>query len=432
VNETKPKSALGHVFGIVFLDIIGFSIIFPLFPAMLEYYLGLEGESSAVGSLIAWLERWAGDDKNAVAALFGGILGSLYSVLQFLFAPVWGSISDRSGRRPTLLVTLVLTVLSYVLWLFAGSFTLLILARRLGGIAAGNISTASAVVADTTTGADRAKGMGILGMAIGLGFVVGPALGALSSTWVLGDGNTTGGWGLHPFSGPAVIALGLSLLNLLTVATRFRETRVPGARTEGKSLNPFGQIRRLALPGVARANAIYFLYATAFSGIEFTLTFLVVERFAFSPIDNGWMFVYVGLVIAFVQGGLVRRLVPRVGERKLSLMGVLLTIPGFVLIGQAGGTGALYAGLSFMAVGSAFVMPCLSSLVSRYTPADRQGLSLGAFRSLGALSRAVGPILGGLCYWRFGSAMPYLVGALFLVLPVLLSRGLPPVPEPTE
>ena len=167
--DSGKRSILGLVFLTVFLDIVGFSIIFPLFPDLLDHYLALSGEGSFLANLVAKLEEISGGEKTAVVTLFGGLLGSVYGLLQFLFATVWGGLSDRIGRRPTLLVTLVGTALSYVLWIFAGSFAVLIAARVLGGIMAGNISTASAAVADTTTAADRAKGMGIVGMAIGLG-----------------------------------------------------------------------------------------------------------------------------------------------------------------------------------------------------------------------------------------------------------------------
>ena len=183
------KGVLGLVFLTVFLDMVGFSIIFPLFPDMLDWYVEREGEGSLVGRLSAWLEGLV-DDRFAVIVLFGGLLGSLYSGLQFLFAPVWGAVSDRIGRRPTLLVTLLGTALSYVIWFFAGTFVALVVARLFGGMMAGNISTASAAIADTHSGSSRAKGMGILGAGIGLGFVVGPALGGMASGWDL-----TGAWG---------------------------------------------------------------------------------------------------------------------------------------------------------------------------------------------------------------------------------------------
>jgi MFS family permease len=437
--NTAKRSSLGLVFAIVFFDIVGFSVIFPLFPKMLDYYVAHEDPGGWCGRLVAWLNGFSGSpSKHDVIVLFGGVLGSVYSLLQFLFAPVWGGLSDRVGRKPVLAFTLAGTALSYVLWVFAGSFGILIAARLIGGMMAGNISTASAVVADTTTGRDRAKGMGIVGMAIGLGFILGPALGGMTAGIKLGGPDWARGFALNEFSGPALVSLALALFNLAWMLARFHETLPPERRGRGAegapraTLNPFGRLKAVPRPGVMRTNVVYFLYTTAFAAMEFTLTFLAFDRLHYGEKQNAWMFVYVGLVIAFVNGGLVRRLAPRLGEKRLTLAGLGLLIPGFLFIGLAGGSLQLYAGLTCMALGSALAMPCLSSLASRYAPPERQGLAMGAFRSLGSLSRAVGPALGGLLYWRLGSAAPYYAGALLLLLPLFLSAGLPPVPAAAE
>ncbi len=433
-KSARAPSSMGIVFLIVFLDIVGFSILFPLFPALLAHYVELEGETGLAGRLAQTLSDLAGGDQHAVIAFFGGVLGAVYSLLQFLFAPFWGGLSDRIGRRPTLLVTLVGTVLAYAMWVFAGSFALLVAARLIGGMMAGNISTASAVIADTTTDTDRVKGMGFIGMAIGLGFILGPAIGALASLVVIGAPASgegwSAGWALNPFSGPALAATALGVLNLFLVIKKLPETLPPDKRRHTKRVgawNPLGQVARQSYPGVARTTFISFLYTCAFSAAEFTLTFLAVERLAYSPRDNAWMFVFVGLVIAFVQGGIVRRVGPRVGEQRLTLIGFGLLLPGLAVIAVAGTSVVLYVGLFLMAFGSALIMPCLSALVSRYTPAERQGIVLGQFRSAGSLARAIGPLLGGLLYWTAGSAAPYWAGAAFLLVPFLMARGLPAV-----
>lgn len=442
-QSTPPTEAaargpriLGVVFLTVFLDLVGFSILFPSFPAMLEYYAGVEGEGGLFGSLIEALRDFAAgssDPDFAVIALFGGVLGSVYSVLQFVGAPFWGSLSDRIGRRGTLLFTLTGTMLSYVLWFFSGSFLLFVASRLLSGLMAGNIAIASAAVADTSEGKDRAKGMGIVGMAIGLGFVFGPAIGGIATKWdPSASSPDLANYGVHPFSGAAAIAFLLAFANLMWAWRRFPETLPPerrGTTESERTLHPFRALKSIDFPGVRRTNFLSFLYLTAFSGMEFTLTFLAVERFAYTPIDNGMMFVYIGLIIAFVQGGAVRRLVPKHGERKLAAMGLGMLLPGFVLVGYSQSQPLLYAGLAFLAVGSALAMPCLSALVSRYSPSGVQGRAMGAFRSVGSLARAIGPVLGGVLYFRFGSTAPYVVGAVFLLLPLALAFGLPPVPD---
>lgn len=431
------RSVLGLVFLTVFLDMVGFSIIFPLFPDMLEWYVREEGAESGVGRLNAWLKGLVGDDDGfAVIVLFGGLLGSLYSGFQFVFAPIWGAVSDRIGRRPTLLLTLTGTALSYVLWSFAGAFAVLVVARLVGGIMAGNISTASAAIADTHTGAERSKGMGILGAGIGLGFVVGPAVGAAFAPGTEDLlGHSTGTFATNPFTMPAAVAFVLALVNLLWAFLRFPETR--GAtdepsELERRGLNPFAAMKRLDFAGVHSLNVAYFIYFVAFGAMEFTLVFLANEHLDYGPRENAYMFVFIGLTIAFVQGGVVRRIVPRIGERPVAFAGMAMTLPGFVLIAlvtRAESSLVLYAGLFLVSVGSSLVMPSFSSLASRYVPDDRQGFALGVFRSFGSLARVAGPISGGVLYFTLTSIAPYAAGAVVLLVPLLITRALPEVPS---
>ncbi len=432
---TKRKSILSVAFLTVFLDMVGFSVIFPLFPSLLEHYFELEGPDGLVGQLRSALGTMA-EGEWAVTTLFGGLLGSLYAVLQFLAAPIWGAASDRHGRRKILLLTLAGTALSYVGWVFAGSFALLVLARAVGGIMAGNISTVSAAIADTHSGPERAKGMGMLGAGIGLGFVVGPAIGGLLADWSAGLQWNGSGWGLNPFSGCAAVALVLALFNLVFALRSFPETHPAEARQGrsrgeegGRTLHPFAALKQLDVPGMRRANRSYFLYSVAFAAMEFTLPFLVADRFGFGPMSIAKMFVFIGLTLALVQGGLVRRLVPRLGEVRLTALGMGLTIPALVMVGLTHSVFWLYVGLGLLAAGSAAVMPSLSALVSRYCPPDRQGVAMGIFRSMGSLARALGPILGGLVYWKLGDQVPYPLAAAFILLPLLIARTLP---QPTE
>lgn len=430
MENAKPRPPIAAACLTVFLDIVGFSILFPLFPALLDHYLALEGDASALGRLAERLASLSEGDRHAVVTLFGGVLGSLYSMLQFLFAPFWGGLSDRIGRRPTLLVTLSGTVVAYVLWVFAGSFALLVASRILSGCMAGNISTATAVVADSTRPEKRAGAMGLIGMSIGLGFIFGPVLGGLFGPTDIGPASEwERGFALNPFSTAAAVATVLAFLNLALVAARLPETRSAGTSTH-RDLNPFANLRQVAAPGVVTTCLIYFVFLAAFGAMEFTLTFLAVDRLDFTIRDNTWMFVFVGLLIALVQGGIVRRLAPRYGERALTKVGLVLVVPGFLAIGWTEGVGQLYAGLAAMAVGSALAMPSLSSLVSRYAPEERQGLALGTFRSMGSLSRAIGPVLGGVLYWKLGSTSPYVTGALVLAVPIVLAWRLPAPPVP--
>ncbi|MCS5627584.1 MAG: MFS transporter [Planctomycetes bacterium] len=431
MNDERKKSPIGVLFLTVFVDLVGFSIIFPLFPDMLEYY----GEKdSFFAGLIAQLAELSGEQGEKrelyTRVLFGGILGSLYSILQFLFAPMWGRLSDRVGRRPVLMWTIGGLCVSYLVWIFSGSFLLLIISRVLGGVMGGNISVATAAMADSTDEKNRAKGMGMIGMAFGLGFILGPAIGALLA------GIDMQGWGLpglNPFSAAATGAFLLSLWNLSWVRKSFKESLPEEARGQahraGRPISPLKLFRGFDIPGVTRTNLVYFLFLVAFAGMEFTLTFVANDRFGYKSRDMMWIFIFVGLIIALVQGGIVRRMAPKMGEKKVTLYGLILLVPGLLVTGTADSVGLFYLGLAFLAVGSALATPCLTALASLYTPADRQGEVLGTFRSLGALSRAVGPIIACAAYWKLGSVSPYYGATALVLIPILMALGLPAVPK---
>ena len=207
-----------------------------------------------------------------------------------------------------------------------------------------------------------------------------------------------------------------------TLSSEQRGTRPSHAR----SLNPLRLFTGQNLPaGVSGTNLLFFLYQTAFAGMEFTLVFVAKERLHYKPHQMMWIFIFVGLLIALVQGGVVRRLAPKLGERRLVRVGLSMLIPGLLIVGWAPGALPFYAGLALLAIGSALVSPCLSALVSLYTPGDRQGEVLGVFRSVGALSRAIAPIIAGLVFWKLGSQWPYYGSALVMIAPLLLSARLP-------
>lgn len=430
--QAAPKSKLGVIFLTVFLDLVGFSIIFPLFPEMLEWYFALEGADSLLGQLLDILRQASGaaGEKREIytAALFGGVLGSLYAVLQFIFAPIWGKISDQAGRRRILLITVGGTFFSYVLWFFSGSFILLIGARIIGGLMSGNISVASAAVADVTTKENRAKGMGMLGAAFGLGFIIGPAMGGILAQFDLTKTALGQLPGVNPFSMPALIAAILSITNLLWIYFRFNETSTAEnrAKAEGRPHNPLVLLKPSDIDGVNRLNLVFFVYTLAFTGMEFTLTFLARDRFSYTPIQNAYLFVYVGFIIVLIQGGVVRRVAPKYGERNVSLCGLVLLFPGLVLIGRCETESMLYMGLGLLSVGSALINPSLSALVSLYSPTERQGEVLGIFRSLGSLARAIGPIVACTAYWKMGAEWPYFGAALLMIFPFFMAFSLKP------
>ncbi len=432
-GDASAKRTLPIVFLTLFIDLVGFSIIFPLFPALMAHYLPGAAESGGwLAGVTETLRGWAPGEgagaEHLTAVLFGGLLGTLYSGLQFLTAPLWGRLSDRVGRRPVLLLTIGGIALSYLIWMLAGNFWLFIIARVLGGVMAGNLSVATAAVADVTDRRNRSKGMALVGIAFGLGLIFGPALGALFSLlnpldWQPGLAR----FGLNPFSAAAGGALLLSLLNLLWVWRAFKETR-PASDTPPETARE--RPPRLGFlsggePPVRRTNWVNFFYLVSFSGMEFSLAFLAAERFGFSPVQNGLMLVFVGFVLILVQGGLVRRLAPRYGERPLVLSGLAGIALAFAGIALASGTGGFFLALALLGLGVGLASPTLSALVSLYSSDAQQGENIGLFRSAGSLGRALGPLLGAALYFSLGSSPAYLIAAAFMLLPLALAVKLP-------
>lgn len=432
----QARSTIKIVFLTLFLDLVGFSIIFPLFPALIDHYWTLNPDNYLLTLILGLMSRiteWGGVSETvSPVVLFGGILGALYSLLQFVCTPFWGALSDRIGRRPVLLISVFGTAAGYLIWIFSGSFTLLLLSRVVTGVMGGNISTATAAVGDVTSEKTRSRGMAFVGIAFSTGFIVGPALGGVCSLLRLDQIIPQGAvYGLNPFSAAAGLAFVLALLNLFFIAKTFRETLPPQRRGHGRQFrtaNPLVLFRPLPEKGINLINLTNFFFLAAFSGMEFTLTFLAVERLAYAPLDNGIMFVFIGIVMAVVQGSYVRRKAHQVGEKRLVLMGMAAVIPGLVILSVSQANPSLYLGLTFLAVGAAMIIPCLTALVSLIASPKTQGRAIGTFRSLGSLARVIGPFAASLLYWKLGATTAYLLGAVLILIPILLAAN---IPQPT-
>lgn len=425
----RPLS-LGVIFLTLYIDLIGFSIAFPLAPRMLQYYLAQE---SGTGGPLGWvlhqiqtLTPPSGDNPLFVAALMGGVLSALYGFLQFLFAPIWGARSDRIGRRPVLLSTVTGNALSYLLWAFSGSFWLFVVSRILGGAMSGNLSVATAAVADVTTRENRAKGMGIVGAAFGLGFITGPAIGGIIGA--VEPSPALARWGINPFSVVALVAFAFSLLNVVWISLRFKETLDPAHRTEPgqeRTRNPIAGLLTLGNAATRRANVSYFLFAIVFSAFEATVSFLATERLGYTERQLVSIFVFIGLVSILTQGVLVRRIMPRIGEKIGALAGILSIGVGFAGLSVVHTAAGMYGALAFVGVGSGFANVGLSALVSLYSGAGEQGRALGIYRSLGSLARALGPLWAGLVFWWFRSQLTYTVAAILMCAPLAVGVQLP-------
>lgn len=425
------RLSLGVIFLTLYIDLIGFSIIFPLGPDLMEYYLKLEGRTGALGWLLAQTDALARAFQidNYAPVLFGGVLSSFFSILQFIFAPFWGAVSDRRGRRGVLLMTVTGTALSYLMWVCSGSFWLFLLSRIVSGAFSGNLSVATAAVADVTSREDRSKAMGLVGAAFGLGLVTGPTLGAITAHFnLLTYYPSLERFGINPFSVPALVAFALCLVNLVWIATRFPETLTPATRSEAREprlRNPLSAIFGLKDPAVRRANLVAFVFSIAFVAMESALTFLATKRFGYTVRENGMLLGFLGLCAIVTQGYIVRKLLKVADEIRVLTFGLAFTAVGLLVIAYAGQPWMLYVGLAALALGSGLVNPSTSGLISLYAGAEEQGRVLGIFRSLGSLARAITPVLAGIAFWRFGSASVFVGGAVLSVVALTIGIGLP-------
>ena len=431
--STAPKRplSLGVIFLTLYIDLIGFSIIFPLGPDLLEYYLKLEGHTGALGWLVAQTNSLAQafGISNYAPVLFGGVISSVFSLLQFVFAPFWGAVSDRRGRRGVLLLTVTGTALGYLIWVCSGSFWLFLISRIVSGGFSGNLSVATAAVADVTSRQERSKAMGLVGAAFGLGLVTGPTLGALTVHINLTDRFPgLARFGINPFSVPALLAFGLCLVNLLWIAARFTETLSVKSRAdavEPRLRNPIAAILGMSNPAVRRTNLVAFVFSIAFVAMEAALTFLASARFGYTARENGFLLGFLGVCAIVTQGYIVRKLLKVADEVRVLAAGLAFTAVGFFVIGYAAQPWMLYVGVAFLALGSGLVNPSTTGLISLYAAAEEQGRVLGIFRSLSALARAFTPVLAGIVFWRFGSTSVFVSGAVLTLAALALSARLP-------
>jgi MFS family permease len=430
----KRSLSLGVIFLTLYIDLIGFSIIFPLGPDLLDYYLNLEGHTGVLGWLLTQIDTLARTFRieNYAPVLFGGVLSSFFSILQFIFAPLWGAISDRHGRRGVLLLTVAGTAFGYLLWVVSGSFWLFLLSRIVSGGFSGNLSVATAAVADVTTREERSKAMGLVGAAFGLGLITGPTLGALTVHFnLLTHHPSLARFGLNPFSVPALIAFGLCLVNLVWIYLRFNETLSSADRAESREprlRNPIRAILGLENPAIRRANLVAFIFSVAFVAMESSLTFLATKRFGYTARENGILLGFLGVCAVVTQGYVVRKLLKTMDEIRVLALGLGATAAGLMVIGYAARPWMLYAGLAFLALGSGLVNPATTGLISLYASAAEQGRVLGIFRSLGSLSRAITPLFAGVLFWSFGNEggkVVFLAGTIMALAALAVSARLP-------
>ncbi|XP_035724343.1 major facilitator superfamily domain-containing protein 10-like isoform X2 [Vespa mandarinia] len=421
------------------VDLLAFTMILPLLPALLDHYkvLSNKGLYSMISHHVQSLRILLNAPDKIDTVLYGGFLGSMYSFLQFISSPITGALSDTYGRKPLMILCLTGITMSYLLWALSKNFGIFVLARFVGGISKGNISLSMAIISDVTSPEKRGKAMALVGIAFSIGFVVGPMIGAFFA-WI-SSGNRNETW----YIAPALFASLLAASNLLYVIYNLKESLPVKYRTKTilsgmvKSviyINPIDLFQFTSVSGLndkeqhnlKMLGRTYFVYLFIYSGLEFTLTFLTHHIFEFSSMQQGWMFLGIGLTMAILQGGWVRR-VPSHKTKSVAELGLWLIIPAFVFIGLAKNTMMLYLGIFLFAVSTAMVVTCMMTLVTKIGPEHQKGTITGIFRSLGALARASGPIVASAGFWYFGSTTTYLTGAVFLLLPPFILHIMKPL-----
>ncbi|MFZ5625622.1 MAG: MFS transporter [Gemmatimonadota bacterium] len=375
MQRPSGRAATVAVFFAVLFDVVGFGIVLPLLPS---YAARFQPNAAAIGLLVA-------SD----------------SLMVLLAAPLWGRLSDRIGRRPVLLVSLLGNAVSYLLFAFAGSFGTILLSRVIAGASGATVNIAQAYLADITPPERRSQAMGILGAAFGLGFIIGPALGGLTSR----AGEMV----------PGLVAAGVALANSVFAALVLRETRT-GRRSEAPAP------RTPSWTGLVRPFGVMFLSTLAFTVMYVVFPLYCERTLGLDRSHVSYLYVFIGTVGAVVQAGLIGRLARAFGDERLMLAGSLLLALGFGLVPASAGSGlaGLLGCLFLVSVGFGLTGPSLASHVSRATHANEQGRALGALQSVGAVARIVGPPAAGQVY-HLGGAAAFLAAAAVAALAAGLS-----------
>ncbi len=369
---------MGILFLAVLVDLIGFGIVLPILPF---YAQGFGASGLEIGMLV-----------------------SVYSAVQLVMAPLWGRLSDRIGRRPVLIVGLLGSAFAYVIFARADSLGVLFLSRIVGGIGGSTIPVAQAYIADVSPPRRRAGGMGLIGAAFGLGFVIGPALGGFLADW-------------SPASprAPGYAAAALCLANATIALALLPESRRSRSRGGRSRFNVRAALAQVGASRQIRVTLLaYLLITMAFSTLQPTLSPLANERFAMEARQAGYLFALLGIVSAIVQGGIIRALAPRVGERFLLRISAVPFALGLAVIGPGSTVPALLLGLVLVGIGYGCAVPSALGLLSRAARPDYQGAVLGIGQSVGSLARVLGPSMAG-ALLDARLSLPYFAGAILIL-----------------
>lgn len=366
---------LGIIFSTVLIDLIGFGIVIPLVPLYAEEF----------GATVVQI----------------GFLTAVYALMQIIFAPVWGRVSDRYGRRPVILGSLLGSAVAWLMFGFAPALWVLFLARILDGISGASYAAAQAYVADITTDEDRVRGMGLIGAAFGLGFIIGPAIGGLFAA-------------IDPRA-PFILAAAAALTNFAIAWKRLPESRPRGSHEGARQARWTALARAVMSRDYGPLIWISFLGGLGFVGMESVFSLFGNRRFDFGLTETGLVFVFIGVFAAIVQGGVVHRLTARVGEWPVLRAGLWLTAAALILMAFTTELWALFPVLVMLAVGSGFTFPTVNAIVSQRAPDDDQGSILGVLASAGGLARLIAPIGATVLFQEVGVGSPLLIGGMLFV-----------------
>lgn len=380
------NKAIAVLFLTIFLDLMGFGLIIPILPTY----------AKTLGATDAMV----------------GLLGTSFSIMQFVFASFWGGLSDRFGRRPIMLASISIMIVAYVLFANATVLWLLFATRLLKGFGAANLSVAQAYISDVVPKEERTKAFGIIGAAFGLGFIFGPSIGGVINEY-------------FGISGVGYFAAILGAVNLVLAYFFLHETLKTKATSVQLFPNPFKDIFQFRK--IAEVNALFtinFVYILGFSMMQITSTLLWAEHFGLSEMHIGYTFAYIGFLAVVIQGGLIGYFNSWFGERNLLFFGTVLVAVGLFSMPFVP-TDRFYlelVSMTLLSLGNALLTPTVSSLLTTYAPDEAQGKILGTNQSVGSLARVLGPAIGGVAYgWHF--SYPYiLAGSITLIVSGLALR----------
>jgi len=379
VAPPEAPRGLRTLLTVVVVDLISFAVVVPILP----FYV----------------------DEFGAGGIELGLLVASFALMQFIAGPLWGRLSDRIGRRPVLLITITGNTATLLLLGLADSLGVVMLARILSGGFAGNLGVATAYIADATSEENRARWMGLIGLAFAIGFTLGPLIGGISSLW--------------GYSAPMFVAAAISGLNLLQAITRLEES----PRSISDATSSLSPRQALKIPGVSRLAASNFVFGFAVTQLETVFALYMLHRFGYDALEVAMILLGMAIIMGAIQGGGIRHLSARFGERRLIGGGTALLAVGFATTPLMETVGWLLLPLTALAVGRAVVQPSLMTLVSFQSSAESRGSVMSTFQSGASLARVIGPLVAGFTYDRTATA-PFLIASASCLVVMALSHGM--------